>query len=306
MTVRNGKLTKFAGLSAAAILALSACGGDNGDGGNGDDNGGGDGEGGIITLGYIDGWTDGSSLTFLWQHILQEQGYDVEVQTLGEPAPVFQGLADGDIDVYPSAWLPGTHSEYMEAHGDDLEDLGAYYEGAVLTLAVPEYTDIDSIEELNDNAADFDNQIVGIEAGAGHMSTTQDEVMPGYGLDEEFELVESSTAAMLSELDSAIEAEEDIVVTLWRPFWAYGTWDLKDLEDPEGLYGDEETLNVVANADFSSEHPDIAEWMSSLELTDDQYAELEDLVVNEHDGDPEGAVEWAENNQDIIDELVGQ
>ncbi len=313
MTVRNGKLTKFAGLSAAAILALSACGGDNGD--DAEENGNGDdvsldipeiGEGETITLGYVDGWTDGSSTTFLWQHILEEAGYEVEVQALGDAAPLFQGVADGDIEVYPSAWLPGTHSEYMDNHGDELEDLGSYYEGAVLTLAVPEYTDIDSIEELADNAEDFDNQIVGIEAGAGHMATTQDDVMPGYGLDGDFELVESSTAAMLSELDNAIEAEEDIVVTLWRPFWAYGTWDLKDLEDPEGLYGDEETLNPVANAGFAEEFPEVAEWMSGLELSDDEYAELEDLVVNEHDEGPEGAVEWAENNAELINELTAE
>ena len=305
MSVRKGRLTTLTGLSAAAILALSACGdgGDDGDG-NGDDNGG-NGGGGTITLGYIDGWTDGSSTTFLWQHILEEQGYDVEIEALGDAAPVYQGLADGDIDVYPSAWLPGTHAEYMDAHGDDLEDLGAYYEGAVLTLAVPEYTEIDSIEELSENAADFDSEIVGIEAGAGHMATTENDVMPGYGLDD-FDLVESSTAAMLSELDNAIEAEEDIVVTLWRPFWAYGSWDLKDLEDPEGLYGEEETLNLVANADFSEEFPEVAEWMADLELSDDEYAELERLVVEEHDGDAEGAVEWAEAHPEIIEELTGE
>ncbi|NDK32184.1 glycine betaine ABC transporter substrate-binding protein [Nesterenkonia sp. Hz 6-5] len=269
-----------------------------------DDDGEAAGDGGTITLGYIEGWTDGSSMTFLWQHILEEQGYDVEIMALGDAAPVYQGLADGDIHVYPSAWLPATHETYMDQHGDALEDLGAYYEGAVLTLAVPEYTDIDSIPELLDDPEAFDNQVVGIEAGAGHMAVTSETVFPEYGLDEEFELVESSTAAMLSELDNAIDAEEDIVVTLWRPFWAYGSWDLKDIEDPEGHLGEEETLNLVANADFSSEFPEVAEWMSALELDDDQYAELEDLVVNEYDDGPEGAVEWAENNQDVIDELV--
>ncbi len=317
---------KSAAVLSVLGLSLAACGDDNGENGEepddadvedtdtgddavdeeeDDDAAEAAGDGGTITLGYIEGWTDGSSLTFLWQHILEEQGYEVEVMALGDAAPVYQGLADGDIDVYPSAWLPVTHEAYLDQHGDNLEDLGAYYEGAVLTLTVPEYTDIDSIPELLDDPEAFDNRVVGIEAGAGHMAVTGDTVFPGYGLDEEFDLVESSTAAMLAELDNAISAEEDIVVTLWRPFWAYGSWDMKDLEDPEGLLGEEETLNLVANAEFSSEFPEVAEWMSSFELTDDQYAELEDLVVNEYDDGPEGAVEWAENNQDVIDELIG-
>lgn len=309
--ITSPKFLKSAAVLSLLGLSLAACGDDNGDDSDVEDpdNGAAEtdtsDEGGTITLGYIEGWTDGSSLTYLWQHILEDQGYDVEIMALGDAAPVYQGLADGDIDVYPSAWLPATHSTYMEEHGDDLEDIGAYYDGAVLTLAVPEYTDIDSIEELIDNAEDFDNRVVGIEAGAGHMDVTGNTVFPEYGLDDDFELVESSTAAMLSELDNAIAAEEDIVVTLWRPFWAYGSWDMKDLEDPEGHLGEEETLNLVANADFSSEFPEVAEWMSNFELDDDQYAELEDLVVNEHDGGAEGAVEWAENNQDIIDELTG-
>ncbi|WP_300342732.1 glycine betaine ABC transporter substrate-binding protein [Nesterenkonia sp.] len=300
----SSTFVKSAAVLSVLGLTLVGCGDDSGTEDDAGEAGGG-GEGGTITLGYIDGWTDGSSTTYLWQHILQEQGYEVEIEALGDAAPVYQGLADGDIDVYPSAWLPATHQSYMDEHGDALEDLGAYYEGAVLTLAVPEYTEVDSIPELLDDPAAFDNQVVGIEAGAGHMDVTANTVFPGYGLDEEFELIESSTAAMLSELDNAVSAEEDIVVTLWRPFWAYGQWDLKDLEDPEGLLGEEETLNLIANADFSEEFPEVAQWMSDFELTDEQYAELEDLVVNEYDDGPEGAVEWAENNQDFIDELVG-
>ena len=45
-------------------------------------------------------------------------------------------------------------------------------------------------------------------------------MMPEYGLDSEYKLVTSSTAAMLATLQSKIDKEEDVVVTLWRPFWA--------------------------------------------------------------------------------------
>lgn len=306
------KFLKSAAIFSMLGLTLAAC-GDNSDDADEtedtdveatEDNGDADGDGGTITLGYIEGWTDGSSTTFLWQHILEEQGYDVNIQALGDAAPVYQGLSDGDIDVYPSAWLPVTHQQYMEQYEGEIEDLGAYYEGAVLTLAVPSYTPVDSIADLPENADLFDNEIIGIEPGSGHMDVTENEVFPGYGLDEDFTLEMPSTAAMLSTLDSAINNEEDVVVALWRPFWAYGEWDVKDLEDPDELLGTEETLNLVANGDFSSEFPEVAQWMSDFELTDDEYAELEDLVVNEYDDGPEGAVEWAENNQDIIDALV--
>lgn len=320
----SSKFLKSAAIFSMLGLTLAACGDNGDDDANGDepdetdveetDNGedegddedGGEagGDGGSITLGYVNGWTDGQSTAYLWQVILEEQGYDVTIQDLADAAPVYQGLADGAIDVYPSAWLPNTHASYVDQHGDDIEDLGYYYEGAVLTLAVPSYTPVDSIADLPDNADLFDGEVIGIEAGAGHMETTAGEVFPGYGLDEDFTLVESSTAAMMSTLDDALEDGDDVVVTLWRPFWAYdGERDIKDLEDPDELLGAEETLNILANSEFSSEHPELAAAMSNLELSDDEYAELEDLVVNVHDGDIAGAEEWVENNRDLVDAL---
>lgn len=292
----SSNLLRPAALLPVLGLALSGCGDEGGEGGA-------DAEGETITLGIIPTWTDGVSTAYLWQEILEDEGYEVQIQEVQDNAPLFQGLADGDIDVYPSSWMPITTASYMDEYGNDLEVLGTYYEGAVLTLAVPEYTEIDSIEELNDHAENFDNRVVGIEAGAGHMDVTSGNVFPEYGLDQEFELIESSTSGMLAELDNAIQDEEDIVVTLWRPFWPYGEWDLKDLEDPESHLGEPEKLNVVANTEFSERFPEVAEMMGALELTDEEYAELEDLVVNEHEGDRAGAAEWIENNQELVEGL---
>ncbi|MGJ9425719.1 glycine betaine ABC transporter substrate-binding protein [Nesterenkonia halotolerans] len=304
MSTRTARASKFVGITAAAALALTACGGGGEDEENGDAS---EGEGGgTITLGIIPSWTDGLSMAYLWQGILEDEGYDVEIEEINDAALLYTGVAEGDIDVYPSAWPEVTHADYMEEYGDDVEDLGAYYEGAVLTFAVPEYSEINSIEELNDNAEDFDNRVVGIEPGSGHMGVTADSVFPEYELDENFELVESSTSAMLTELGSAIDDEEDIVVTLWRPFYAYGDYDLKDLEDPAGALGEEETLNFVANSEFSSEFPDVAEWMSGFTLSDEEYAELENMMVNEYaDNEEEAADVWLEENSDMIDSLKG-
>jgi glycine betaine/proline transport system substrate-binding protein len=305
---RNGTLRRTA--LAAGLMALglvtAACGddgGDNGAGGEGDGGGG----GGTITLGIIPSWTDGLSTAYLWKNVLEQEGYTVEIQEISEAAPLYTGVANGDIDVYPSAWPEVTHASYMEEYGDDLEDLGAYYEGAKLTFAVPEYTDIDSIEDLKGNADMFGGRITGIEPGAGLTQVTKEQVMPTYELDGEYQLVESSTTAMLAELQNAVDSEEDIVVTLWRPFWANSEFPVKDLEDPEGALGDPETLNAIATAGFSEEFPEVAEMFGNFTLDDDEYGSLEDLVVNEYgEGQEPQAIEaWLEQNPDFIEELKG-
>lgn len=300
-----GRATNVAALTMAVGLTAAACGsdggGDNPSGGGGDEGG-----GGTITLGIIPSWTDGLSTAYLWEHVLTEEGYDVEIEEISDAAPLYTGVANGDIDIYPSAWSEVTHEAYMKEYGDQLEDLGAYYEGAKLTFAVPEYTEITSIADLPDNADKFDGKIIGIEPGAGLTKATKDSVIPAYGLDD-YTLVESSTTAMLAELGKAVKSEEDIVVTLWRPFWANSEYPVKDLEDPKGALGESEALHAIATKGFSEEHPEVADMFANFKLDDEQYGSLEDTVVNEFgEGKEAEAIDaWIEENPDFIESLKG-
>jgi glycine betaine/proline transport system substrate-binding protein len=299
-------ITAIVALGAVASIALAGCAGTPTDGG---DAGGAEGESadkGTITLGFIPSWSDGLSMAYLVQDQLEKIGYTVELETLTEAGPLYTGLAQGDIDMFPSAWPEVTHAEYMKTYGDDLEDLGAYYENAKLTIAVPSYMDIDSIEDLKGAGDRFDGKIIGIEPGAGLTGVTQDSMMPAYGLDGEYTLETSSTSAMLTVLGEAIDNEEDVVVTLWRPFWANSTYDVKDLEDPKGAMGEAETLNFMAHKGFAEEFPEAAELVEQIKLNDDQYGALEDLVVNEFgEGQEAEAIDkWLEDNGDQFDWVV--
>ncbi|MBD8080734.1 glycine betaine ABC transporter substrate-binding protein [Cellulosimicrobium arenosum] len=291
--------------TAALGLTLAACSdGDDtaGDGGDGD--GGGD---KTITLGYIPSWTDGLSTAYLLDHFLDEAGYTVEHEEISDAGLLYTALSRGDVDIYPSAWPEVTHAKYMDQYGDQIEDLDTYYDNAKLTFAVPEYTDIDSIDELADNVDMFDGKIVGIEPGAGLTDITKDAVIPDYGLDEAgYELVESSTTAMLTELEKATENQEDILVTLWRPFWANSAYPVKDLEDPKGALGEAEGLHFLGTEGISEEYPDVADWIGQIALDDEQYGALEDQVVNQHPDDPAAGVDaWLEEYPDVVPALEG-
>lgn len=297
-------LTATLAIGAAATLTLAGC-------STAQDAGAGDASGAAqtcdtVTLGFLPSWTDGLSTAYLLENQLEKLGIAVEMETLTEAGPLYTGLAQGDVDIYPSAWPELTHAQYMDQFGESIEDLGAYYDNAKLTIAVPSYVDIDSIDDLVGNADRFDGRIIGIEPGAGLTAQTQDSMMPEYGIDGEYELVTSSTAAMLAELDNAIAAQEDIVVTSWRPFWANEAFDLKDLEDPKGAMGEPEALHFLATDGFSDRCADAAELIAGIQLDDAEYGSLEDMVVNEYGegNEAEAVTAWLEQNPDAFETIV--
>src|SRR5699024_4078500 len=97
-------------------------------------------------------------------------------------------------------------------------------------LIVPEYMDVNSIEDLSDEAG---QEITGIEPGAGVVAASE-RSLDDYDNLEGWEVVTSSSGAMTTELGQAYDSEEEIVVTGWTPHWKFQTYDLKYLEDPEG------------------------------------------------------------------------
>lgn len=308
--MRKRRITTLAALGAATALALAGCASDGAGGtielgGGGGNAGGGTGDKGTITLGFLPSWTDGLSTAYLLQDQLEKIGYTVEMKTLTEAGPLYTGLAQGDVDVFPSAWPEVTHAEYMKTYGEQIEDLGTYYDNARLTIAVPEYSELETIDDLVGKGGDLGGKIYGIEPGAGLTAQTQ-KMMPEYGLDGEYELVTSSTAAMLTELQSATDKEQDIVVTLWRPFWANDAFPVKDLEDPKGAMGDAEGLHFLGTKGFAEEFPEAAELIEKIQLDDAQYGSLEDLVVNEYgEGREAEAVDaWLEENGADFDWVV--
>ncbi|MCK9795035.1 glycine betaine ABC transporter substrate-binding protein [Isoptericola sp. 4D.3] len=296
-TIRRG--TALAAVAALG-LTLAACGTDDGgsEGGEGADK--------KVTLGYIPSWTDGLTMAYLLDNQLSAAGYEVEHEEISEAGVLYTALSEGDVDLYPSAWS-GLHSSYIEQYGDDLENLGDFYEGGKKFLAVPEYTDIDSLAELPDNVDKFDGTITGIEPSAGLMEDTKDLAVPAYGLDEAgYTLQDSSTSAMLTALGEAIDNKEDILVTMWTPFWANGSYPIKALEDPEGAFSDVDNLQFMSHAGFGEDHPEVADWLGQVKLTDEQYSSLEKAVAVDSADDPAAGVEtWLKENPDVIPAFEG-
>lgn len=300
--MKKRNLIRVLAVAAAASLTLAGCSSNTDAGDSGDA-----GDAQTITLGYLPSWTDGLSTAYLLENQLGKLGYDVKMEEFTEPGVIYAGLANGDFDMYPSAWSEATHKSYMDEFGSKIEDVGAYYDGAALTIAVPDYmTDVNSIEDLKGKADRFGGEIIGIEPGAGLTKQTQEVMMPEYELDGEYDLVTSSTGAMLATLKGKIDAKEDVVVTLWKPFWANAAFPVRTLTDPKGGMGETEALHFLGTKGFSEKYPEAAKYIEQIKLDDDAYGALEELVTgDEYKNNPEGAVEaWVKDHADAYPGII--
>lgn len=300
-TSRRSRGSLLLGCIATALtLVTTACSGETASVDSG--SGGGSGDSKTVKIAVVEGWDEGTSATYLWKEILEEKGYKVDVQSL-DIASAFTGVANKQVDLYLDAWLPSTHESYWKKLGSKLEVTSTWYEPADLNLSVPTYVkDVNSIADLKTHASEFGGQIVGIEAGSGLMRLTRESVMPAYGLKDDYQLTESSSSAMLSALQNAIAKKKPILVTLWRPHWAYAKLPLKVLKDPEGAYGDPDKVQAVAPKGFAADHPELAGWLKNFKLTSAQLGSLELLLQKKGSGhEQEAAKEWIGENKTLVD-----
>ncbi|MFP4664349.1 MAG: glycine betaine ABC transporter substrate-binding protein [Bacteroidales bacterium] len=240
-------------------------------------------------------WAEGVAFTHLAKVALDEQGYDVKITPI-EPGPIYASLAKGDSDLFFDAWLPNTHASYWEKYGDDITKLGESFSDGTTGLVVPTYVEINSIEELNEHADEFDNEIIGIGSGAGIHGNTE-KAIDAYDLN--YEQVTSSGPAMVASLEKAIKDEDPVVITGWKPHYMWAEYDIKYLEDPKEVYP-KDVCAILSRQGFKDDYPKAAEFCKNFNLKEKELYDLMGKIKN--GSDPlVSATEWYKENKEMVD-----
>jgi glycine betaine/proline transport system substrate-binding protein len=147
---------------------------------------------------------------------------------------------------------------------------------------------------------EMDYTITAIEPGAGVVQAAEN-ATEEYDSLEGWDVQTSSSGAMATALGEAISNEEPIAVTGWSPHWKFAKYDLKYLEDPKGVFGEEETIETMVRKGLEDDMPEAYEVLDNFHWTPD---DLEAVMLEISEGaDPkEAAADWIEDNQDKVDE----
>lgn len=170
--------------------------------------------------------------------------------------------------------------------------------GLVL-LAACSGNDTEDIES-DDYSEAVNYTITGIEPGAG-ISVTTEKAIEDYEELDGWDIELSSTAAMMSELEEAIDNERPIVITGWNPHWMFSKYpDMKYLDDPKNIYGDEEGIHTLARNGLEEDNPEAYKLIDQFEW---DVEDMESIMyeANETGEDIETiAKRWVEENEDKV------
>ena len=199
---------------------------------------------------------------------------------------MFDMLADGQVDMVVSAWLPGSHGDYLSACADDVVELGVLYEPYAI-WGVPEYVPPGEVASLQDLAKPqvvrrMYKVIQGIGPGAG-ISRFSREIIERYRLDGHgYEFRNGTLAECAGAFESAVAERRWVVVPLWHPQYLHQRHRIRALADPEGLLRGKDAATIVLRREAArSLPPAVLARLARMSLGNAAVTELDHLVGHE-------------------------
>ena len=254
-----------------------------------------------VKLVYVD-WASELASAHVVKAVIEEK-LDRECQLLSVSLiAMWESIAAGDQDATVAAWLPSLQSRFLEEHRSEVQDLGPNLEGTKIGLVVPDYVNIDSITELESKADKFNNKIVGIDPHAGIMDKTA-AALEAYKL-ENMKLVTGSGPTMTKILGKAIKEQRWIVVTGWTPHWKFAKYDLKYLQDPLGVYGEEESIHSIVRKGLREDMPKVHSFLDNFYWEPEDMQAVMLLAKNEDFSYQRAAQKWIQENEVLVDSWI--
>lgn len=244
----------------------------------------------------------------IFAQLAEPLGYQVEALEVSSTVG-YQSLQSDEADAFLAGWLPAQQESYDAANeAGSIVDLGNNVTGARMGFAVPGYVHeagVTSAEQLADPeiAERFERRIYSIESGSTVTDMLERAIdADTYGLGD-WEGKPSSTPGMLSEVATAVDEDRWILFYGWTPHWMIPEYDVHILDDPAGVYGDDngrsDVKTIVAKR-YAEANPNLTRLLDQFTFTAEEQSEfISAFSLEERDLDAV-AKEWIEQHPEHV------
>jgi glycine betaine/proline transport system substrate-binding protein len=253
------------------------------------------------------GWTDITVTTAATSVVLESLGYQTKTNLLAVPV-TYKSLENKDIDVFLGNWMPTMENDIKAYHDKGtVESLRANLEGAKYSLAVPQAAYDAGLKDFTDIAKfsdKLDGKIYGIEPGNDGNRLIQNMVdKNAFGLGK-FKVVESSEAAMLSQVQRAGRRDQAMVFLAWEPHPMNTRFKMKYLTGGDEFFGADfgkATVYTNVRKGYTQECSNVGKLLSNLVFSLDMENQLMDAVLNDKQKPDVAAKAWIKANPQVLD-----
>jgi glycine betaine/proline transport system substrate-binding protein len=253
------------------------------------------------------GWTDITATTATASVVLDALGYDPETQVLSVPV-TYASLKNKDIDVFLGNWMPTMEADIAPYREDgSVETIVTNLEGAKYTLAVPKYAYDAGLKSFADIAKfkdELGGKIYGIEPGNDGNRLIIDMIEAGqFGLDG-FEVVESSEAGMLSQVQRSVNSKELVVFLGWEPHPMNANIEMAYLEGGDDVFGPNyggATVHTNVRQGFTEECPNLGKLLTNMVFSLQMENEIMGAILNDGEDAEDAAEDWLKANPQVLD-----
>ena len=233
------------------------------------------------------GWTDITATTAVATTILGALGYETETTLLSVPV-TYASMANGDIDVFLGNWMPtmeGDIAPYREA--GTVDTVRTNLVGAKYTLAANRHAaalGIDSFDDIATHRDALGGRIYGIEPGNDGNRLILDMIAAdAFGL-AGFEVVESSEAGMLAQVQRAERRNEPVIFLGWEPHPMNANFAMTYLAGGDDWFGPDfggAEVRTNTRAGYVGECPNVGRFLQNLEFSLAMENEIMGAILND-------------------------
>jgi glycine betaine/proline transport system substrate-binding protein len=255
-------------------------------------------------------WTDITSTNALTGTVLKALGYEQRIETISVPV-TFKMLTAGQIDVFQGNWMPA-QTKFVDPLKKDgkIDIVHKNLEGAKFTLAVPDYVakqGVHSFKDLAKYANKFDHKIYGIEPGAAGNLSLQKMIDSGDFNLKDWELVESSEQAMLSQVKREQRDKGWIVFLAWAPHPMNNAFDLTYLKDGDKYFGPNfggADVYTLTREGFAKECPNVDALLKNVTFNLDLENTMMGLILNDKMTADDAAEKVLRSKPELLDKWL--
>lgn len=253
------------------------------------------------------GWTDITATTAVVNEVLLALNYEPQISLLSLPVTL-AGLKNKDVDVFLGNWMPTQEADIRPYLNDgSMVQLSQNLEGAVYTLAVPEYVHnagVKNFADLKKFSKEFKKVIYGVEPGNdGNRLLLKMIKDKAFGLGD-WQVKESSEQGMLTEVKKAIKHKEFIVFLGWAPHPMNLDQKISYLAGGDAYFGPNMGASKVftlTRKGFAEDCPNLNLFFSKLKFSLAIEAELMSSILTDHLEPKAAAKKWLRKNRALAE-----